>query len=357
MNEIIINYNNFSTKVLIGQQIHEKFGSIVKKNLDVSINCTVVIITDNVVFDLIGKAVEKSFLNVGFKVLFFKLNVGEKFKNLKSFERACNFLAKNRIKRTDLIVSLGGGVVSDLAGFVSACFLRGIRLIQIPTTFLAMVDACVGGKAAVNLKSGKNLVGCFKQPSLVFCNLNFVSTLPKLEYFSAMAEVVKYAALFSGNFFNFLLYCSQNLSNSELEFIVYNCLNFKKKLVEIDEFDLKQERVKLNFGHTIGHAIERCCGYGSFTHGQAISIGMSFCTRRSEELGLTEKGEFDRLKFVLEKFNLPTSFEFDFKKIFKFCLNDKKVCDEGVNLVLIKKIGSGFVKKFSFDHFKNFLNV
>lgn len=359
MNELIIKFPNFHTKVFIDQKFQNKFGILAKKNLFCKQGSTVVIVTDYVVFNLFASEVEKSFLAAGFRVLSFKLGSGEKIKNFKNFKRLCNFLAEHKIRRTDVLVSLGGGSVSDLVGFVSGCYLRGIRLIHIPTTLLAMVDACVGGKAAINLKSGKNLVGCFKQPGLVFCSLSFVATLPELQYFSAVAEVVKCAVLFSERFFKFLVGCGKRFSEGELKTVVVECLKIKKNLVEIDEFDEKGERMKLNFGHTIGHALETYFGYGgSLTHGQAVALGMSFCFQQGEKLGLTNLGEFEKLKFVLKKFNLPTKIEksVNFRKLHKICLNDKKNCHDGINLVLVKKIGCCFVKKFSLAEFKRFLN-
>ena len=359
MNDFFIKFSNFNTKIFVGQKICAQIGQIVKQKLLFESLCNVVIITDNVVYNLFGKLVKQSFLNAGFKVLMFKIGSGEKSKNLNNFKKVCNFLIDHRIKRTDFIVSLGGGVVCDFAGFVSACFLRGVRFIQIPTTLLAMVDACVGGKTALNLKQGKNLIGFFKQPDLVLCNLSFVETLPAVLISSAMAEIIKYSVLFSESFFNFLLDCKLKLLIGELEKIVVKCLTFKKKLIEIDEFDEKNERIKLNFGHTIGHALETYFGYDNtkLNHGQAVALGMSFCTRQGEKLGLTKVGSFERLKLVLEKFNLPTSFKFNLKKLYAICLNDKKIFSNGLNLVLIKEIGCCFVKKFSLAEFKNFLEI
>lgn len=358
-NELMIKFPNFHTKIFIDQKFCNKFGNIVKKNLFCQNNTTVVIITDEEVFNLFAVEVKQSFLEAGFKVLIFKLHPGEKSKSFKSFEKLCNFLAENKVKRTDVLVALGGGSVCDITGFVSGCYLRGVRLVNIPTTLLAMVDACVGGKTAINLKYGKNLVGCFKQPNLVFCNLSFVATLPYLQYSSAIAEVVKCAVLFSDRFFNFLAGCGTRLSERELKAVVLECLKIKKSLVEIDEFDEKGERIKLNFGHTIGHALETYFGHGKgLTHGQAVALGMSFCFQQGEKLGLTEQGEFEKLKFVLAKFKLPTQMKgINFKTLLKICLNDKKSNHDGLKLVLVKKIGTCFVRKFSLIEFNRFLKA
>lgn len=354
MKELKFNFSTGVCRVLVGSGILCRIGKIIKNFIGSGYK--IVIVTDQNVFELYERAVRSSFLSEGFGVLTFKFRGGERFKNFRTFEFFCNFLARNRIKKTDLIVSLGGGVVGDLAGFASACYLRGLRFVQVPTTLLAMVDSSVGGKSAINLKFGKNLVGCFKQPILVLCDVNLVSTLSQLQISSAMAEVVKCAVLFSEQFFQFLYDCGPKLSPSELEFVVFRCLQLKKTLVEIDEFDLLSERVKLNFGHTLGHALETYFGYGKLTHGQAVAFGMSYFLRQSERLGLTKAGEFERFELVLKKFNLKTHIHIkNLQKIFKICLNDKKSTSEGLDLVLISEIGYCFIKKFSLAEFKKFL--
>lgn len=356
MYKINLNFKNANNTVLIDDNFFE-----IMKILSDQPFCekaaSVAIITDKLVFNLYKSIIKKEFSKICSKIFIFKIRSGEQAKNFKNFNKICNFLAKNKIKRNDLIIAFGGGVVCDLTTFVASCYLRGVKLILVPTTLLAMVDACVGGKAAINLKYGKNLVGCFKHADFVLCNLNFTSTLKEKEFQSAFAEIIKYSAMFSESFFNFLMNCSLKFSINELKFIVLKCLQLKKKIVELDEFDTLNKRVKLNFGHTIGHALEKLYNYGSISHGQAVAVGMAFCVKQSEKLGLTEKGEFDKIKFILKKFNLFYNFKINSKKLLRTCLNDKKTLNDGIYLVLLKKIGVGYVKKFSLDDFKKFLNA
>lgn len=357
MYEIKVKLKNKFSTIFVNNNFKRLLNILVEKfNLN-EIDRKIIIISDNLVCKFYKNFIKSEFFKINLKPIFYIVCYGERAKNFKNFKLICNFLAKNKVKCTDLIIAFGGGVVCDLAGFVSACYLRGLQLVLIPTTLLAMVDACLGGKTSINSKFGKNLIGCFKQPDLVLCNLNFIKTLPMREYFSAVAEIVKYAVLFSANFFNFLVNCNTVFSNSELQFVVIKCLKLKKEIVEIDEFDNLGKRIKLNFGHTIGHALENIYGYGNITHGEAVAAGMAFCVKNGEKLGWTKSGEFAKLKFILKKFNLLNNFKINHRKLFKICLNDKKNVSDGINLVLLKQIGSAYVKKVDLNNFLKFLNI
>ncbi len=355
MKNINFNFSNEVTRVFTGCGLFKNFDNFATDLFNSK--CKLVIITDKKVFKLYANKLKQKFLKLGFIVLVFVVKCGEKFKNFKTLISLFNFLALNKIQKGDFIISIGGGVICDLSGFASGCFLRGLNLIHIPTTLLAMVDACVGGKAAVNLSVGKNLVGCFKQPVLVVCDPELVLTLSKLELFNGMAEIIKYAALFCEDFLNYLNSCHDVPRIYEIETMVYKSLLFKKKVVEFDEFDKKNERIKLNFGHTIGHAIETFYGYKKIKHGQAVSIGMSIILKQGEKFGFTKSGEFLKIKQILQKFKLPVSTTIESDKIINLCLHDKKNINGQIRLVLLKKIGLSYLQNFNITEFKNFIDL
>ena len=307
----------------------------------------IAVITDEKVFGIYGEKVRQQLESSGYKLTFVVVPAGEHSKSLEYVQSIYSNLINDHITRTDLIIALGGGVVGDLAGFVAATYLRGVPFIQIPTTLLAQVDSSIGGKVAVNLPEGKNLVGCFYNPILVFIDVDFLSTLPS-EYISeGMAEVIKYACIEDAEFFKYL----EELNRSDLpeafEQIVHKCCSIKKKYVEEDPFD-KGERLKLNFGHTIGHAIEKYYNYSEYTHGQAVAIGMYNIVLETENSGYTQEGTAQRLKNILENYNLdwqmPDIPEDSLKDIMK---KDKKNFSEKLNFIYLKSIGnSNIVTKY-----------
>ncbi len=311
-----------------------------------------VVVTDETVYKIYGKIFEDKLLKEGFKVGVFVLKDGEQSKNLNNLSLLYDFLSESEITRDDFIIALGGGVVGDLAGFAAASFLRGISFIQIPTTLVAQVDSSVGGKTAVNLKSGKNLVGAFHQPSLVICDPDLLSTLSSRVFCDGMGEVIKYAVAFSEALFVKL---SQANIYGILEEVIFDCINCKKNIVEEDERDLKN-RMKLNFGHTVGHAIEKYNNYTQITHGQAVSIGMVYIMQQGEKLGITRKNETQKLKKLLKKFNLPTRTFISWKDIFTNSLGDKKRRGDNITIATVSEIGKSRLLTLSLDEYKNFLS-
>lgn len=274
----------------------------------------------------------------------FVLKDGETQKNFKNYKKILDFALKNKLERKDAIIAVGGGVVGDIAGFAAATYLRGIDFIQIPTTLLACVDSSVGGKVAINTNYGKNLVGAFYQPKVVFCNLNFLKTIDERQFKTGLAEVLKYAfiekscqAVTEYNFFDFLEKNYDRIlshDNEILAKIIEISLELKAAVVAKDEKELGLRKI-LNFGHTYGHAIEKITNYKKYTHGEAIAIGMIFAINLAFKKDLiTEEYKNQSLK-IIEKFNLIKNIpKFNSKKMINLMQSDKKVEDGKIKFIL-----------------------
>ena len=302
------------------------------------------VITDANVGRRYARAALKSLSASGFEPVLLPVPAGEKSKRVAMVEHCYDRLAAHRLERKSFIVALGGGVVGDLAGFVAATYLRGIPFVQAPTTLLAQVDSSVGGKTGVNLKAGKNLVGAFYQPRLVLCDLDTFRTLPEREYVSGLAEVIKYGIIYDAVLFAQLERNLPQLLQREvatLASVVARCCEIKAEVVGQDETD-SGLRAILNFGHTIGHAIENSSGYGKFLHGEAIAIGQVAAAKLSQQVLGLPSGDVVRIERILASAGLPVSFKADparRKKLFAAMQLDKKVSGGEVKFVLAEKIG------------------
>ncbi len=296
------------------------------------------VITDTNVEPLYYGKLESQLKAAGAKPFKIVVEAGESSKSLGVFERVCNEILENDFSRGDCVVALGGGVVGDLAGFAASTLLRGVTLVQIPTTLLSQVDSSVGGKTAVNLAAGKNLVGTFYQPSIVLIDMNTLSTLPPREISCGMAEIIKYAAIRDAKMGRELL-----CGNYDIADIIARCCAIKAEIVMNDEHD-RGERMLLNFGHTIGHAIENYYGYGTYSHGAAVAMGMCIMTEYSEKMGYTEKGTLDIIKGLNEKFALPTDCEHR-KSLITAASHDKKRVGDDINIVYVRRMGEGCYKR------------
>ena len=324
-------------KVIIGDGLIKNIGNYIKDFLN---PIKTVIITDDIVDSLYSQTVENSLKNSGFEVLKYVIENGEKSKNGQNFLKICEFLAENHITKSDLIIALGGGVVGDLAGFVSASYLRSIKFIQVPTTLLAAVDSSVGGKNAIDIKSGKNLVGAFYQPKLVLCDYSTLSTLKPEIFTDGCAEVIKYAVIGNKELFNHLL---EKGKNFDLEYVISECIKMKRDIVEKDEFD-SGERQKLNLGHTIGHSVELCSNF-EISHGSAVAIGLAIIARASAKKGLCSNICAEKIVEILEKFELPTKTNISSEELYKPALSDKKRSGNSLNLVIPYDIGDSRLLK------------
>lgn len=306
------------------------------------------IITDNNVAKLYLQKVKSNLEQAGLSVFDFVFQSGEQNKSLQTVEKIYDFLCQNEFTRTDIIVALGGGIVGDTAGFAAATFLRGIKYIQIPTTLLAMIDSSVGGKTAVNLKSGKNLVGCFYQPGKVIIDTQVLNTLPQSEWQCGLGEMIKYGAIMDKNLFCML---EQNGLETDIEVLITRCLKIKKKVVELDTMDNGIRQI-LNFGHTLGHGIEKHSNY-SLSHGKAIGIGMAIITKWAEERCITKQGCAKRIENLLKKFNMPVDYPLALDELWQYAVNDKKKKGNRITLALIKEIGTMKLLNIEADRFLN----
>ena len=286
----------------------------------------------------------KALTEAGFETVQVTVAAGETAKSLKTVQACYDQLAGHRLERKSFIVALGGGVVGDLGGFVAATYLRGIGFVQVPTTLLAQVDSSVGGKVGVNLKSGKNLVGAFYQPRLVLCDLNALRTLPDREYRSGLAEVIKYGIIYDAALFARLESDMPKLLEREPETLgqaVARCCEIKAEVVGQDEIETGMRAI-LNFGHTIGHALEACSHYGKYLHGEAISIGQVAAARLSSQLtGLPEE-HVQRITRLFQRAGLPTALKTTAAQRAKLVAAmqlDKKVAAGQVKFVLARNIG------------------
>lgn len=318
-------------QVVIGEDL---LGNTAKYISDLNISSKIAIISDSNVWPLYGEKVVRSLTTAGFEVCHFAFRAGETSKNGTTYLSILNFLAKNQLTRSDLVIALGGGVVGDVTGFAAATYLRGISYIQIPTTLLSMVDSSVGGKTAIDLELGKNLVGAFYQPSLVLCDISTLNTLSDCIFKDGCAEVIKYGILYDPALFAHL---QEKNTSFDREYVVSRCVELKRDVVVKDEFD-NGMRQMLNLGHTIGHSIEKGTGY-AVTHGYAVAAGIAIISRLSAKQGFCAKQALDRILALLKAFDLPTSTELSPKNLAEHALSDKKRNGNTVNLIIPKAIG------------------
>ena len=302
------------------------------------------IISDANVAKLYSQTVEKSLRASGFEPITVVVPPGETAKNLKTVHACCDQLAAHRLERKSFVTALGGGVVGDLAGFVAATYLRGVPFVQVPTTLLAQVDSSVGGKVGVNLKAGKNLVGAFYQPRLVLCDLDALKSLPPREFRAGLAEVIKYGIIYDADLFARLerdLSKMLKLDAKTLGEVIARCCEIKACVVGQDETE-SGLRAILNFGHTIGHALEAISGYGKYLHGEAISIGQVAAAELSAALLSLPQIDVERIAGLFRRAALPTSVDLNrrqMKQLFAAMRLDKKVTDGEIKFVLARQIG------------------
>ncbi len=302
------------------------------------------IISDRNVAPRFGAAAQRTLARAGFEPVLITVSAGETAKRLKTVQACYDQLTAQRLERKSFIVALGGGVVGDLAGFVAATYLRGIAFVQVPTTLLAQVDSSVGGKVGVNLKAGKNLVGAFYQPRLVLCDLDTLAALPAREYRTGLAEVVKYGVIYDAGLFRRLERELPKLLEREpetLAAVVARCCEIKAEVVRQDETE-SGLRAILNFGHTLGHALEAVSRYGNYLHGEAIAIGQVAAARLSVQLLGLPAGDVDRITRLLRRAGLPTELKLSAAqrpKLLDAMRLDKKVSAGQIQFVLARRIG------------------
>ena len=342
MRKIEVKLENRSYEILIGSGLLRQAGNWLK---EIGPSDKLAIITNPVVQRLYGNILKEGLLGDGFKVTVLLVADGEEQKSLDVAGRLYAELTSAYTERATPILALGGGVIGDLAGFVAATYLRGVPLVQIPTTLLAQVDSSIGGKVAVNHGQLKNKIGAFYQPRLVISDMATLKTLPAKEFANGMSEVIKSAVIQDSEFFTFIetnLDKIKELDDATMEEVVFRSARIKAEVVTKDELDLGLRNI-LNFGHTVGHAIETVSDF-RVEHGQAIAVGMLAAARIAQRLGLFESGELTRLKGVIAGAGLPTEMpNLDTKRIVQAIKHDKKIVAGKVRFVLPRAIGNVFV--------------
>lgn len=305
------------------------------------------IVTDSNVKKLYAKEIQNLLTPYALSVEIFTFPAGEQHKNLETVQNLYEFLIKKRFTRKDLLLALGGGVVGDLTGFCAATYLRGIDFIQIPTTLLAQVDSSIGGKTGVDFSQYKNMVGAFHMPRLVYMNLATLKDLDGRQYFSGMAEVLKSALLKDGAFYEWLLSNLYEICDREQETVeemVLNTCIIKKNIVEKDPYE-KGDRALLNLGHTLGHAIEKYKNF-EMLHGECVALGTICAAYISWKRQLLSDDEYYEIRDMFVPFNLPITIdEIKPEEIVALTRSDKKMEQDGIKFILLKKAGKAFVDK------------
>jgi 3-dehydroquinate synthase len=317
-------------------------------------NKKIAIISDENVYPIYGDKIHHQLTN--YEVCHYAVPAGESSKSLTMANNLYEFLADQQFTRSDAIIALGGGVVGDLASFVASTYMRGIAFVQIPTSLLAQVDSSIGGKTAVNSSKAKNKIGTFAQPDGVMIDPETLNSLPELRVREGIAEIIKCGAISDASLWQDLekLTGLQDLLEHS-EAIISKALNVKKTVVEEDEFD-NGSRLLLNFGHTIGHAIENTAGYGKISHGEAVAIGMVQISQTAEEKGLSPKGITDEIKAMNQKYGLPNAYQpWEAEKFYSAITHDKKARGDSLNIILLDEIGQARIQKIKLIEIKDFL--
>lgn len=306
------------------------------------------VISDEAVMALYGEKLKRSLEGAGFSVCGFAFPAGEHSKNAETYLNILDFLASCGLTRADCVVALGGGVVGDVAGFAAATYLRGVKLVQIPTTILACVDSAVGGKTGIDLKAGKNLAGAFYPANLVLIDPALTDTLPENVYRDGCAEIIKYGAIRDAALFDSLPFARQALPD-----IIRRCISIKQDIVSRDERD-RGERQLLNFGHSFGHAVELASGY-TIPHGQAVAIGMALMARACCRKGLCSEDCRDRLIGKIMAFDLPCQTDYSFEALSEALYIDKKRSGSTMTLITLHEIGDCRLTPVSVEEAQDFL--
>ena len=346
--EISLKQSARKSEISIGSGVRRKLGQLIPLKAPRRLG----IISNPRVFDLYGREVVRSLKAAGFKPFPWLMPEGERYKSFNILEKAVTFLSENRFERDDLVLALGGGVVGDLAGFAAAIYLRGLPVVQVPTTLLSQIDSSVGGKTGINLPTGKNLVGAFHQPSWVFIDTETLASLPPRELVSGFCEMVKQSLISNPSLFEMTVNRLQKttgnrdfLLSPEFEELIAAHCGFKASIVANDErestsrSDTKSRRV-LNFGHTTAHALETITNYRVFRHGEAVGYGMLVAGELSRNLGLIDAGELKSLREAVSLCGpLPRADKLDLNQIIRALKHDKKSVGGQINWVLLEGIG------------------
>ena len=305
------------------------------------------IIADINVSKIYGDSIRAE-LNKAYKTVdLISLELGEEHKSLETVSTCYSFLTEHKYNRKDVVISLGGGICGDVAGFVAASYMRGIAFVQMPTTLLSMVDSSSGGKTGVNFKSFKNMIGAFKMPRLVYINTSVLKTLPDREYASGMAEILKAGLIRDGSFYEWLINEFVSINEREPDIVnemIKKSVGIKKYYVEKDPYE-KGDRAILNFGHTTGHALEKYTDF-KYSHGECVALGSVAAAYISWKKEYLSMEEFYEIRDMFVPFDLPISLQdIDTDKVIEYMRSDKKNTSDGFRFILLKKIGKGFISE------------
>lgn len=347
MEKITVELPTNSYDICIENGIFARIGVLLRR---LTTGSKAMLVTDATVDALYGEALTANCRLAGWQITKMVIPTGETSKSLAMLGELYRGFAGAGLTRGDLVIAFGGGVVGDLAGFAAATYLRGIPYVQIPTTLLAQIDSSVGGKTAINLPQGKNLAGAFYQPAAVFIDPEFLVSLPPRTLRDGMAEAIKYGAIADRDLFEQLAgYRSQVEFLRQADRVIAICCRIKRGVVEEDEKDTGR-RMILNFGHSIGHAIEQVYHYQTYTHGEAVAIGMARITEHSERIGLSRPGTAARIQAALAGQGLPLRPEsWDKTALLAAMARDKKNTADGLRLVVLLEIGRADVVKVALD--------
>ncbi len=351
MRTITVPLGSRSYPIHIGAGLLDSLGAFIRDTLG---DVAVAVVTDDNVAPLYLSRAVKSLLSAGLKVKSITLPHGEETKCLARLEDLYGFLCHARITRKDAVVALGGGVIGDLTGLAAATFLRGVHFVQVPTTLLSQVDSSVGGKVAVDLPQGKNLVGAFYQPDLVVIDPDTLNTLTPEFWRDGLGEVVKYGCIGDESLFALLEKCApggRDALMAEIDTILAHCVQAKADVVAKDERDTGL-RMTLNFGHTIAHAVETCQHYTGLRHGEAVSLGMHLMTRLTEQKGLTIPGTADRLDALLAALSMPMALpDIPEEDLISAMFMDKKIFGQVLRVIALNHIGKCFIHETDVNFF------
>jgi 3-dehydroquinate synthase len=341
MNSINIKSNNEHYKVYIDKNLDMLYKTIYESG--VNPGDKLFLITDSKVYSLYNNVIKQIEKKHNCRV--YSFTEGEESKNKDTIDGIYTFLIQNNANRKSILIAFGGGVVGDIVGFVAATFMRGIKFINIPTTLISQVDSCIGGKVAYNYNEIKNIIGTFYNPIFVFINVGFIRTLDELQFRSGLGEVLKYGISLDYNLFKFLEdnYFEILQRNEELlKFLVQGCLHIKKEIVEKD-FQDNNIRNVLNFGHTVGHALETLSEY-KIPHGIAVALGIEVAIKLSEKILGLEKGVYERVESIYMKLGIPVAYKVDNYSLFLYAINRDKKKDEAIRFALLEALGITKVK-------------
>lgn len=345
MKNIRVGLDKRSYDIHIGSGLLANLGSLCRA---LPLKGAAAVITNTTIAPLYFRQIKNSLESAGYSVTLIELADGEEFKNSATLDSIYDALISAGLDRDAFIVALGGGVIGDMAGFAAATYLRGIQFVQVPTTLLSQVDSSVGGKTGINHRLGKNLIGAFYQPRLVLIDLDTLDTLPQREYLCGLAEIIKYGIALDREFFDYLLAECEALkmgNKSALLQVIARACAIKASVVERDERE-GGLRAVLNYGHTIGHAVETLAGYGTIKHGEAVAIGMVQIAKLSAQRGYATPRERDMIVALIAAFGLSTRLpDFPVSEYQKIIEHDKKKRDDGVNFIFNRGIGNFVMEK------------